>query len=140
MLKHWRDLHRHWEDWGTMALGFALVLAPWLARFSDSQDATLCTVIIGLAVLYFAQLAIARTEAWEEWITLALGLWLIVAPWTLGFADRPGAKWTHLALGGMIAALAVIELVEEFLDYDYHDRLRARLWRRARRTLTPRRG
>src|SRR5947199_4934511 len=47
---------------------------------------------------------------WEEWINLLLGLWVLVAPWALGFAESVGAMGNHVAVGIVVAALAAIEL------------------------------
>jgi hypothetical protein len=47
---------------------------------------------------------------WEEWIGLAIGLWAMVSPWLLGFADLRPAMWTHIIIGLLVAALAAIEL------------------------------
>lgn len=121
MLRHWRDLHRHWEDWASMAVAAGLFFSPWYARFSDHHAATVNAVFVALALLYFAQLALAWLEPWEEWVNLALGLWLIVSPWGLSFADRPEPTLTHLIFGGVITMLAVTELVEEFARHGGHN-------------------
>lgn len=120
MLRNWRDLHRHWEDWANMAIGLALALSPWFAQFADLQDATVSAVLAGLVLLIFAQLALARLEVWEEWVNLVLGLWLVAAPWVLGFGDRPEAAWTHIVLGALAAILAATELIEEFAGRSRH--------------------
>src|SRR5262249_37568742 len=54
--------------------------------------------------------ALAAFAAWEEWINLLLGLWVLVAPWALGFADNTGAMGNHVVVGIVVAALAAIEL------------------------------
>ena len=46
---------------------------------------------------------------WQDWAAVVLGLWLIVAPWVLGYSDVGAATW-----GGVLAGLGVIAL--EFAD------------------------
>ena len=43
----------------------------------------------------------------EKWTQLALGAWLIISPWLLGFYDVSLAKWSSVLVG---AALVLINL------------------------------
>ena len=54
--------------------------------------------------------AFTRMRAWEEWIGLVVGLWVLIAPWLLGFAGVSSALWTHLLIGLLVAILAALEL------------------------------
>lgn len=46
----------------------------------------------------------------EEWLNLAIGLWLAVCPWILDFHGDTMAMQVHLAVGLVVAAIAVVEL------------------------------
>jgi membrane protein YdbS with pleckstrin-like domain len=46
---------------------------------------------------------------WEEWIACALGLWIAVSPWVLGF-QHTVAMFINLAVGILIAYLALLQL------------------------------
>lgn len=46
----------------------------------------------------------------EEWINLAIGLWLAACPWILRFHEDAAAMQVHLVVGLIIAAIAAIEL------------------------------
>jgi hypothetical protein len=43
---------------------------------------------------------------WASWITMAMGVWLIISPWVIGFADRPVALWNTLILGILVLLAA----------------------------------
>ena len=52
-----------------------------------------------------------RSErSWQDGLNLALGLWLIVSPWVLGFAATRPAMWDGVIFGLVIAALAILAL------------------------------
>ena len=97
-------------DWVNLVLAVLLFLSPWAFGFSGEQaaafDAWACGIVVG--VLSIA--AIVRFAEWEEWINLALGVWLVVSPWLLGFTALGYALWTNVILGVLIAAVAAWEL------------------------------
>jgi hypothetical protein len=53
--------------------------------------------------------AVVAFAEWEEWINAALGVWLIVAPWILGFAHTK-AMHVSIAVGIVVTYLALLEL------------------------------
>lgn len=113
MFKHWRDLHRHWEDWANICVGIWLVFTPWLFDFERPTVAMLCAVIAGAILIFVASLALTRGESWEEWVNIAIGLVLIAAALLLDFAGRTTARWVFLCTGIVVAGLAAFELREE---------------------------
>lgn len=46
--------------------------------------------------------ALAR---WQDWATFAVGLWLAVSPWLMGYASHPAAT-ANAAVVGLVLALA----------------------------------
>lgn len=80
-------------------------------------------VIVGLMLVAAALGAMLVPLAWEEWTELALGLWLVVSPWVLGFAELVPAMSTAVATGAVITALALWTLAT---DKDYNAWLRGR--------------
>ena len=42
---------------------------------------------------------------WIGWITAILGLWLICAPFFLGYNDTTGALWNDITIGILTAGL-----------------------------------
>ena len=91
-----------------LILGALLFFSPWIFSFAfgaQSQNAMICGIII--AVLSIA--ALAAFAEWEEWLNLVVGLWVLVSPWVLGFADTT-AMWVHIVIGIVVAVIAAIEL------------------------------
>jgi hypothetical protein len=43
--------------------------------------------------------ALAAFQKWEEWVNAALGAWLIVSPFILGFGSVTAALWNQLIVG-----------------------------------------
>lgn len=106
----------NWRNWQSEAvcdiinlvLGAFLFLTPWIFAYPagpESTNAYICGIVI--AALSIA--ALAAFADWEEWLNLIVGLWVIVSPWVLGFADRT-AIYVHVIVGVLVAALAGIEL------------------------------
>jgi len=105
------------QDWINLILAGCLFLSPWVLGFVGEVNPAWNAWIVGAALAVFAVAALTAFAEWEEWVSLALGLWLVVAPWALGFADLANAMWTHVVVGALAAAVSAWAL------WDYrHDR------------------
>jgi hypothetical protein len=60
-----------------------------------------------VVVFVISWVALARPRRWEEWLNAVIGLWLIVAPFVLGFSSVLGATWNHVIVGVLIGADAI---------------------------------
>jgi hypothetical protein len=100
---------KRWQDWLNLALGVWLLLAPFIIHESGTSDvAAWNSYVCGGAVALLAAVALVQPVAWEEWINLAIGLWLTVAPWLLDFAaPAENAAANQLIVGTVIAATAL---------------------------------
>jgi hypothetical protein len=61
-----------------------------------------------------------KTLRWEDWLGVALGMWLCVSPWALGYSDN-AAVTNALAVGSLLVIFELLDLgpwknVEEMLD------------------------
>jgi hypothetical protein len=54
----------------------------------------------------------ARASFWQDWITLALGVWLFASPWVLGYAGQPAPAWNSWVLGVIVAIVAAVALIQ----------------------------
>ncbi len=120
-----------WQDWTNLVLAIWLFISPWVLQFA-SGAATVRTPaegaaaggavvaaawnawIFGVVVAAIAAAGLIRVQAWEEWTNLLIGLWLVVAPWVLGFSGNAVATRNTLIVGVLIFALAAWEF------YDIH--------------------
>jgi O-antigen/teichoic acid export membrane protein len=93
-----------------LVLAAFLFVSPWLLGFQEVQSASWNAWACGLAIAILAGAALNDLREWEEWTNAALGLWVAIAPWALGFAALTTAMWTHVGVGLAVAVLAAIEL------------------------------
>jgi hypothetical protein len=77
----------------------------------------------GAAIAALSLAAIVAFANWEEWANFALGIWLIVSPWVLGFTHTTAMHFS-IGVGAAVAFLALLEL---WLVYEEaHPELRSR--------------
>lgn len=101
-----------------LVLGSFLFFSPWIFGFtSDLGWHTSWMAGAAIAVLAIASIvdvlefvSISEFFDAEEWIMLAVGLWLAACPWLLRFHDDASAMVVHLVVGIIIATIAAIEL------------------------------
>ncbi len=65
-------------------------------------NAVACGALIATA----AGVALSKPSAGAEWTNVGLGLWLMIAPWVLGFSVNPGAALTSLLVGFGVTCFA----------------------------------
>lgn len=106
-LTGWR---RDLVDWINLVLALALFLAPWALGFAGDTAPAWNAWVSAAAITALAFAAIQAFAEWEEWINLAFGLWVVIAPWALGFAGTSTALWSHVLLGALVAALSAWNL------------------------------
>lgn len=105
-------------DFINLALGGFLILSPWLFGFRSqlgwhtSWMAGTAIVVVALFSIAdpFDSVSIPTMFESEEWINLTIGSWLAICPWVLNFNDDAMAMQVHLAVGGVLATIAAIEL------------------------------
>ena len=107
---------KHWQDPVNALVGVWLICSPWALGFQSETNALANAVIVGILLIAAALGAIFVPRAWEEWTEGALGLWLAVSPWALGFAGLQNAMISAVASGVVVMVLALWVLVT---DKDY---------------------
>ncbi len=88
--------------------GIWLIIAPFLLGFTNNTFAMWDGIIVGVIVLILAAIRFASPDrnGWLSWVNLILGLWLIVAPFVLGFSFLTIALWDSVVIGIAVAILA----------------------------------
>lgn len=109
---HQLRVHRPWEDWLGMALGALTVFSPW-ALGADDLLIALNALIVGVLIYSVSALELRAVEIWEDWLNLALGLWLLSSPWALGYGELAALATSHYTLGALVAVLASFELWQD---------------------------
>jgi hypothetical protein len=79
---------------------------------SPEARATGNMMVVGFAIAVLAAIRLGnayqaagyqRPTMWLSWLNVLLGLWLIVAPFILGYADITGAFWNSIIVGVIVA-------------------------------------
>lgn len=93
------------QDCILAGLSVALFISPWVLNY-DNARADWCAWISAVLLAYFVAVSLfdaslLEAKQWEEWATAAVGLWLILAPWILGFSSEIRAERAYWALGAL---------------------------------------
>jgi len=103
---------KRWQDWGNVVLGLWMVASPWILGFAASDSlAAPSAWVLGAAIVVFAGVAVYMHKAWEEALTIILGICLFASPWLLGFADQTTPTTNAVAVGLLVTALGVWAMV-----------------------------
>ena len=108
---------KHWQDPANGVLGVWLALSPWIVQYASHTTAMTNAVIAGVLLIAAALGAMLVPRAWEEWTEAALGVWMVISPWVLGFSTETNAMNTAVGTGIVVAALAAWTLAT---DRDYN--------------------
>jgi hypothetical protein len=100
---------REWQDWCNLILGIWLCLSPWLLGFTDQRAAAENAVAVGILIIVAEVFTFSMLRVLEEWINVALGLWLVASSWALDVAAL-AAKLDFAVSGLLLALLALYEI------------------------------
>jgi hypothetical protein len=95
-----------WQEWANFALGLWLAVSPWAAGYAEHPAATANACFLGLALALGSHFQASRDEVSGAWLHLAAGLWLVAAPFLLGFEAQTVATATSISVGSFVALLA----------------------------------
>lgn len=105
---------KRWQDWLNVILGLWTVASPWALGFAlDESPAAPTAWILGAAIVIFAGMAVYMHKAWEEALSIVLGICLFVSPWAMGFAEQRTPTMNAVIVGLLVTALAVWMMVSE---------------------------
>ena len=101
-----------WQEWVKWVLGLWLFLSPAVLQFGMTGHAW-NAYLVATGIAWVAAAALAAFKPWREWIAIALGAWLLISPWLLGFSDAALPTWNAVVVGTLIAVLAAWVLIKE---------------------------
>jgi hypothetical protein len=113
---------RHWQEWVNLGFGLWVMVSPWtIAHVMGSLDSStgMTEAIMwnhyatGAAVVLLTAAALGSSRQWEEWLNIALGIWLLVSPWVIGFTTSAALMLNAAVVGGLIVVFAGWSLMEE---------------------------
>ena len=97
---------RRWQDRANLVLGAWIFCSPWVLSY-EGTGAAWNAYVIGAGIVVFALIAARMPHAWEEIITMLLGVWLVVSPFVLGFAAMTGIALHTVVVGILATAFAI---------------------------------
>ena len=105
--------------------GIWLIAAPFVLGYADFAEAALWNeIVVGAIVLVLAAVRVGNPARFTglSWANLAVGLWLIAAPFVCGYTDVGRAMWNDIIMGIIIAALAAssASMTNSFRRYHGH--------------------
>lgn len=99
-----------WPDRVNLLLGLFLCVTPWLALDSGTTS-TWNALFFGAAIVVAATFAIAQPGTGPEWSNVVFGLWLLVAPWVLGFYDANSSACASVLVGLFVTYFACMQVI-----------------------------
>ena len=88
-----------WEDWLGVALGVWLLLSPWMFGYAEQSAAAMNALFLGTTLVVLELLNLGLHDDIEEWWDIAAGVWLVVSPFMLGFAQVGAAVINAVGIG-----------------------------------------
>ena len=90
-----------------LVLGIWLIIAPFILGYEIATSvANDVTIGIIIAILAAARAFGAYRAAWLSWFNVALGVWLLIAPFILFYASS-AAVWNDIIVGIIVICLGV---------------------------------
>ncbi|HEY7791187.1 MAG TPA: SPW repeat protein [Vicinamibacterales bacterium] len=94
-----------WASWVLVIFGIWLIIAPFVLGYSAiSAAATTEDVILGVVILIlslWSALAVVP-PAGISWILLLLGIWVLIAPFVVGYAIMSGTAMGNDVVMGIL--------------------------------------
>lgn len=107
--------HR-WQDWAALVIGVLTALSPIVVATNVAAMWTLIVFGVLIAAAGAWSLADPGSVA-SEYVHLALGVLLFLAPWVLGFTAFGAASWTAWVAGVLTVVVGAAALPEATADH-----------------------
>lgn len=102
-----------WQDWLNVGLGTWLLVSPYVMGYSLNKTATGNACGLGVAIAAFNVMAACRSQdRGEELLNILMGLWLVLSPLSLGFFDETRVALNAAAVGVVLMALSVWQIID----------------------------
>jgi SPW repeat len=115
------ETRTRWQDWVNLFLGLWLFFTPFFGFGLMTGAPAYNGYIFGAMIASLSILALARPQAWEEWINLVIGLWLIVAPFVLfGYLAGSVMMWNSIVIGLLVGGDALWAMASRPMGPTHH--------------------
>lgn len=98
-------------NWAMAVAGLWAVIAPFLLGYRSTSAALWNDLIVGIVIIVLAVVsALSENEnnvKTINWVTAVGGLWLVLAPFILGYSAIAAALWSDIIVGIVVLVLSV---------------------------------
>jgi len=98
-------------NWLVALAGLWEVIAVFILGYTASSTALWNALIVGVALLVLGVWAALSnqetTDKFLDWINVVIGVWLIIAPFILGYSAIVAAIWNDIIVGLVVVVLEV---------------------------------
>lgn len=101
------------QDVVNLFLGIWAFLTPWVLGHHPGAGVVADYVITGILITFFAGAGMIAYRPWQEGINMALGAWLLVSPWVLGFSAIPSMMWSAVVIGVLVVICSAFGLIKK---------------------------
>lgn len=99
-----------WQEWASFALGLWLAMSPWVCGYADQPAATGNAAFMGVALALASHFQVSLDGHSAEWLNFGTGIWLVAAPFVLGFGGAGVPAVNCIAVGSMVTMLSASAL------------------------------
>ncbi len=101
---------QRWQNWLSLLLGLYVVATPWSIPYFFPPTSTIPVIemvewFTGLTIVIVSLSGLWSLMLWNEWLKLAIGAWLVVAPWMIGFSHNVPFAYNDVVLGVLLVAI-----------------------------------
>ncbi len=98
-------------SWVIAVAGLWEILAPFIIGYSATTGAMVDAIIFGILLLglglWAALVNTSGTIKGLSWVNAVLGLWVLLAPFILGYSKTTGAMVNDLIIGILVVILGI---------------------------------
>ncbi|HEX5429972.1 MAG TPA: SPW repeat protein [Patescibacteria group bacterium] len=88
--------------------GIWLIISPFILNYSGLGVSATNSVILGIIIGILAIIRMSTpNSAWASWINFLLGLWMIIAPFSLGHGAVSAVVTNSVILGIIVAVFGL---------------------------------
>lgn len=104
---------KRWQNWGQLALGVWMFVSPWVLAYQTEPTPAWNAYVLGAAIAIIAAIALLAHQPWQEWGTLALGVWLGLSPWVLAFSSQREVTANAVIVAIVVVGLAIWAMLHD---------------------------
>lgn len=97
-------------SWLVALVGLWEVIAAFILGYTASTTAFWDAIVVGIVLIVLgAWAALSNQEGTDktlDWINVVAGIWLIIAPFVLGYSVVAAALWNDIIVGIVVVVLA----------------------------------